>query len=198
MQRRFEFMGFRVIVDRNVYNPSSDSLLLADTILAQPKAGCVLELGCGCGLLSLVASRVADRVLAYDTSVYAFRNAAKNVRINRLDGKVYVFLGDGSDAPPVDMVVANPPYLPSGPLFRQDALSNSWNGGPDGLRVVLGMLQIAASKLGKGGVLLLVVSSLQRRRLLFGALRARGFEFSLVSHRSGFYERIEVYRCTKT
>lgn len=197
MQRHFEFMDFKIIVDDNVYNPSTDSFLLAEAILGQPSVGCAVELGCGCGFLSIVASRIARQVFSYDTSVYAYRNAIKNVRVNGLMDRVHVFLGDGSFAPEADLLFINPPYLPSGPLFRQDVLANSWNGGPDGLRVVLNMLEIARLKVRRGGTLLFVYSSLQDDELLFSSLRAKGFRCALLVGESDFYERIEVYRCIK-
>lgn len=197
MQRRFEFMGFKIVVDENVYNPSSDSFLLAEVILNHPKVGRALELGCGCGLLSLVASKVAEQVFSYDTSVYAYRNTVKNVRINGLEGRIRVFLGDGSNGPTADLVFTNPPYLPCGPLFRQDALSSSWNGGPDGLRVFLNMLGVAKLKVKRGGTLLFVRSTLQRSSVFFSALKAKGFRCVRLADRSDFYERIEVYKCIK-
>jgi len=190
-------MGFKFVVYSNVYNPSSDSFLLADAILEQPNFGRVLELGSGCGLLSIIASRVADRVFSYDTSVYAYRNTAKNVVINNLEERISVFLGDGSDGPVADLVIVNPPYLPCGPLFRQDVLSGSWNGGPDGLRVTLNMLEIASLKVRRGGLLLIVYSSLQNPKLFFGALKAKNFSFKLLKSQSDFYERIEVYECRR-
>lgn len=197
MQRRFEFMGFKIVVDDNVYNPSSDSFLLAEAILNHPKVGRALELGCGCGLLSLVASKVADQVFSYDTSVYAYRNAVKNVGANGLEGRIRVFLGDGVNGPRANLVFMNPPYLPCGPLFRQDALSASWNGGPDGLRMFLNMLETVRPKVERGGTLLLVRSTLQRPSVFFSALKAKGFRCALVVGRSDFYERIEVYKCIK-
>jgi len=197
LQRSFEFMGFKIIVDSNVYDPSTDTFLMADAILEHPRVGQAMELGTGCGILSLVASQVAENVFSYDTCLYSYRNAIKNVVINGLRDKVHVFLDDGSNSPMVDLVIVNPPYLPSGPLYKQDALSCAWNGGPDGLRIALNMLEIARRKVRRGGSVLIVRSSTQDSDLFFNALREKGFEWSLAKRQSDFYERLEVYRCNR-
>ncbi len=197
MPRRFEYLGFKVVVDRNVYDPSSDTFLLAEAILSQYEVDRVIDLGSGCGLLSLIATRIADEVYSYDTSVYSYRNTIKNVRINMLTDRVHVLLGDGLDAPMADLIIINPPYIPCGPLYKQDALSASWNGGPDGLRLTLNMIEIACRKIKKGGIILIVYSSLQNSSLFFRALEAKNLRCSLIGSKSGFYERIEVYKCIR-
>ncbi|MEM0121378.1 MAG: methyltransferase [Thermoprotei archaeon] len=196
MPRSFEYMGFKILVDRNVYDPSTDSFLMAEAILNHSNVSQAVELGAGCGLLSLIATRVADRVFSYDTCVYSYRNTLKNVVLNGLKDKIQVFLGDGRDAPTADLVIINPPYLPSDPLYKQDVLSCAWNGGPDGLRVILNMLEIARRIARSGGSVLIVRSSLQNS-LFFYALKNKGFKWSLVKSKLGFYERIEIYKCIK-
>jgi tRNA1(Val) A37 N6-methylase TrmN6 len=90
-----------------VYDPSEDSFMLADAALAEVKAGeKVLEIGTGSGVVSLFLKDHAD-VIATDISPLACENARRNgVEVVRAD-LYYGICG------PFDLVIFNPPYLPT-------------------------------------------------------------------------------------
>jgi release factor glutamine methyltransferase len=97
-----------------VFHPgffSSTSFLL-EFIAGQPlKNSSLLELGCGTGLISIVASKQGALVFACDLSKTAVENATKNFKDNHVN--VDLIHSDLFDAIPkkaFDWIVINPPY----------------------------------------------------------------------------------------
>lgn len=192
-----DFFGFKIIIDPLVYRPSEDTHLLIEQILAHDRVEFAAELGSGSGVVSLITSTIATMVLAYETSVYAYKNVLKNIRLNSLEKKIEVFLDEGLNGPQVDLVIINPPYLPQEPFFIQDSLSTAWNGGTDGLRVALRMIRIAAERMKESGSMLIVYSSLQKEARFIKALKRQGFEYSVIGSKKVFYEELKIYECHK-
>lgn len=57
----------------------------------------VLDMGCGTAVLSILATmRGARKITAIDIDPWSQRNATENIRINGLDNKIEVLLGDAS------------------------------------------------------------------------------------------------------
>ncbi len=119
-------------VDPRVYPIREDSLLLART--AGVHAGeRVLEVGCGSGLASLSAARAGGRVLATDVNPYALRTLQRAARQRGLSvalARADLFPGLRA----FDVVLFNPPYLPSLPKEEEGSRWDRWalDGGPDG------------------------------------------------------------------
>jgi SAM-dependent methyltransferase len=98
--------------DDFVLGVSRSSELLAHTMIPRP-AGRVLDLGTGCGVLALLASRLSERVHATDKNPRAVAFAELNARLN---GVANVTCATGSLFEPVaehrfDLIVSNPPYV---------------------------------------------------------------------------------------
>ena len=92
----------------------------------------VLDCGCGTGILAVAAGKLgAKSTYAVDIDHEAILATIKNIRINRLFGKIEVFLGDVTKRPlrhlaPFDVIIANIvadviiPLLPHvGPLLKK-------------------------------------------------------------------------------
>jgi tRNA1Val (adenine37-N6)-methyltransferase len=107
----------RVMQNRRGYRFSLDAVLLA--YQAKPRAQAkVLDLGTGCGIISLImASRRPDlKIYAVELQRELADLAATNVRQNRLQGRIDVLCTDMKlltqkmTAGPFDLIVSNPPY----------------------------------------------------------------------------------------
>lgn len=138
-----------------VYAPAEDTWLL----LAAAERECrdgekVLEIGCGSGLVSASLSRRAD-VIATDLNPHAVREArGRGVEVVRTD------LATGICGR-FDLVLFNPPYLPTAPDERLGGwLGHAIEGGPDGRAVISRFLSEAGRVIAPGGRALLLVSSL--------------------------------------
>lgn len=117
-----------------VYAPQHDTWLLTEALQREKLAGdtAVLDIGTGSGALALAAARHgAGRVTAVDVSARAVATAWVRARLEGL--RIQVMRGDLLS--PVadrrfDLIVANPPYIPSPEAPRGRAVA--WTAGIDG------------------------------------------------------------------
>jgi len=169
-----EFYGREFEVTPAVMVPRQESELVVEKCLEKLREGeCwAADIGTGSGAIavSLAAERPALRVIATDRSVKALRVAARNASRHRVKDRV--LLGAGDLAEPVvrmlpagrravDMVVSNPPYVPTAcierlqPEVRDFEPRSALDGGPDGLAVLRRLIPQAAPMLASGGWLVL-------------------------------------------
>ena len=128
-------------VDPRVYPIREDTRLLARTALVRSGER-VVEVGCGSGLSSLLAARAGGRALATDVNPYALRAVQASARDRDLPlalARADLLLGLRR----FDVVLFNPPYLPSLPAERSAPPWDRWalDGGPDGHAVTRRWLQ---------------------------------------------------------
>jgi release factor glutamine methyltransferase len=123
-ERRFVYNGITTYVFPGVFHPgffhSTKFILsyLADKDLAGKS---FLELGCGSGLVSIVAAKAGAAVTSSDLSLRALENTKHNANINNIFLKiVYSDLFDGIDKTPFDWIVINPPYYARNPESEPD------------------------------------------------------------------------------
>lgn len=199
---RKEFYGRSFLVDERVLVPRPDTELLVEAALAAgdalaaggaaagsgPRALRLHEacVGSGCVAVSLCLERPAWEVSASDISRDALDAAARNAAIlipeDRPGGPLRLLESDLlSGVPgPFDLIVANPPYVPS--LEADRLLSKGWgeprlalDGGEDGLDPYRRLAPEAAARLSPGGFLLLEAGEEQAEELR-SLLEAAGFE----------------------
>ncbi|MEU6370813.1 HemK2/MTQ2 family protein methyltransferase [Streptomyces sp. NPDC046931] len=150
-------------VPPGVYEPQQDTWLLARALRRERLApgADALDLGTGTGALALEAARLGARVTAVDISWRAVLAARVNALLSRQS--ISVRRGDLTSAVPgrsFDLVVSNPPYVPSPGLTAPRGAARAWDAGWDG-RVLLDRICDAATTLLRpGGVLLVVHSAL--------------------------------------
>jgi release factor glutamine methyltransferase len=156
--------------------PASERLVRAVVGLVGDRPARVADVGTGSGALAVaIASQApAARVWATDTSPAAVELACENVRRHRLLHRVVVLEGDLLEPVPgpVDLVVANLPYLP---VAERGAHPDVAYEPPaavfapdDGLEPYRRLLDAAEHRLAPGGAVVL-----QFRRKLLHAGRAR-------------------------
>jgi release factor glutamine methyltransferase len=178
-----------------------DSRLLAR--FARPRRGeIVLEVGCGRGTASLAAARHgARRVLATDLNPAALRALFRRARDEMLPVDV-VRTDLASGLRRFDLVLSNPPYLPTKSFERDpDAWVNlAVDGGPDGSRATARLLDTLPRHLAPGGRAYLLVSSLQspaRLRGIRSRWRRRGGEVRTVARERWGEETLSIWRLSR-
>lgn len=141
------FWKIMLNVNSSVLTPRPESEVIVDEALkAFPEhmAFNVLDLGVGSGaiLLSILAERPAAKGLGVDISEDALAVARENAANLDLDGRTALLRGDwaaGLGDAGFDLVVANPPYIPSAvietldPEVRDHDPRLALDGGEDGL-----------------------------------------------------------------
>lgn len=150
--------------------PETEQLidLALDALAEHDRDGCWADLGTGSGCLALALARAlpAWQGWAVDCSPEALRQAASNLQAHGLATKVQLVAGSWWEplAPywgRLDLVVANPPYIPSSvvegldPTVRCHEPRLALDGGADGLASIRPIAAHAGVALSPGGWLLL-------------------------------------------
>lgn len=166
-------------VTDGVYAPQEDSWLLSGVLEASGLAEGrrVLDICTGSGVLALEAARLGAReVLAFDLCPAAVECASGNAAASGLPVEVRLgTLQDAAQHGPFDLVVTNPPYVPSTLPPAGTGPDRAWDAGADG-RVVLDELCALAPRLiAPGGALLLVQSEFSAPRQTVQVLTDSGF-----------------------
>ena len=108
---RFGEMIFFVFDD--VYEPAEDTFLIAEHLKT---SGHVLEIGTGCGILSVLAALQAEHVVATDINPHAAICARLNAEINGVSEKIDILAGDLfsplRENSAFNTILFNAPYLP--------------------------------------------------------------------------------------
>jgi release factor glutamine methyltransferase len=180
----------RLVPIPGVFEPHSDSLLLASHLGREPRlpGASVLDLCTGSGLLAIEAARRgAKEVTAVDVSLRAVIAARMNARLNGV--RVRALRGDlfGPVAGrQFELIVSNPPYLPSERQQLPDrGAARAWEGGVDGRAFIDRICREARAHITPGGVLLLLQSSLAADTTTAGELVSQGFEVTTAARHRG-------------
>lgn len=168
-----------------VYRPQSDTFLLARELCCGGIQGSrVLDLCTGTGALAIIAAYAgAEAVTAVDVEGRAVLTAWMNARLRRVP--VRVLRGDLFE--PIadelfDVIVANPPYVPSADGPR-GVRGRAWDAGRQGRAVIDRICARAPGTLAVGGTLLMVQSVLCGVETTLNALRGAGLKASVVARR---------------
>ncbi len=176
-----------------VYEPAEDSFLLADSALAFVNKGMkILEIGTGTGFVSVViqANFEVD-LLATDINPHAVRCASDNgVSTIRAD-----MFSAFKPAQCFDMIIFNPPYLPTSQDDKVPGwLNYAFDGGADGTESLRRFLKSVGSHLCPTGLLLLLISSLTGIEQAKYWMEEAGLETEVVSKEKCFFEELVVLK----
>jgi release factor glutamine methyltransferase len=185
-----EFRGLKIEVTPDVLIPRPETEGLVERaleLLADRPGALVADIGTGSGAIAcaLAAARPDLEVLAVDQSLGALAVASDNVRTLGLATRVRLLAGDlfgplASLGGGLDMVVANPPYCPSGVIATLPVEVERFeprlalDGGPDGMRVLRRIIAEAPRFLRPGAWLLMEIGEEQAGPLA-SLMAAEGF-----------------------
>ncbi len=148
----------------------------------------VLDVFTGSGALAVAAAlKGAACVTAVDVSRRAVLNAWLNARLNgvrvrSLRGDLFTPVGSHR----YDLILANPPYLPSpDDQLPGRGAARAWDGGVDGRLLLDRLCEQATDHLTAGGSVLIVHSSLTGEQATVRKLRDSGLEVEVVARRRG-------------
>jgi len=140
---------------RQVYSPDADTFLLLDAARLEAKPfDRVLEVGTGSGIIAAELSAITG-VVATDINPHAvFCAHTKGVEVVQCD----LFCGIRNS---FDLILFNPPYLPTRPEERiDDWLEHALDGGETGRAVIERFSEQVGGVLAPEGRILLLISSL--------------------------------------
>jgi release factor glutamine methyltransferase len=175
-----------------VYQPEADTYLLLEAAQSGLRPGDrVLEAGTGSGYIAGNLTG-CDLVVATDINPHAIRAAKeRGVEVMRAD------LLDGTRGP-FDLVIFNPPYLPT----RDDEKIDDWfeyalDGGPDGRAVINRFANDVGRVLAPGGRVLLLISSLTGVEKVVEIFESLAYRVEILAKRRVYDEDIIVIKCSK-
>jgi release factor glutamine methyltransferase len=178
---RKEFWSLDLAVAPGVLVPRPETETLVEAALAlwrqrrfaEPGRPRIVELCCGSGAVAVALARElpAARLVATDISWRALRVARANAeahgvadRISWRRGDLWRAVGGEVPAGSADLVVANPPYIPTGDLAGlmpevQCEPRLALDGGPDGLALIRAIIATTPERLGPEGALALEIGA---------------------------------------
>lgn len=171
---RREFYGLSFSVDSSVLVPRPESELLVAEALQIARSRPVTrvaEIGTGCGAIAitLALSLPEARIYATDISAPALKVARLNCQNHGVADRICLLAGDMLDPlpGPVDLIVANLPYVPELEVSRLGLADFepllALDGGRDGLEKIGRLCRGVGDRLRPGGFLLLEVGQGQGR-----------------------------------
>lgn len=204
----WEFYGMPIKVNRHVLIPRVDTEVTADAAIREAlqldSGARALDLCCGSGCIGIaLASNVPElKVTMADISKEAIKVAKSNVSMNNLSGRVACVEADVLDVPrsflgSFELVVSNPPYIPSGDLEELDKSVIGYepitalDGGSDGMEFYRSIALMWKKVLKPGGCLVLECG-VRQSKLVEYLLRVNGFENIEIVADSGGIERVAM------
>ena len=194
---RAYFFNLEFEVNRDVLIPRPDTETLVENVLQfvrnQPgmEAPRVLDLctGSGCIAAAVAANIKSATVVATDVSEKAVGLARKNIerlglssRVTVEQGDLYAALNDLVDRRPFQMILANPPYVPTEQIPALDRNVKDYepvgalDGGADGLAFHRRILEGAEDRMVAGGRVYLEIQFDQGEAAKEVAAKHAGFE----------------------
>ncbi|MGH7323046.1 MAG: peptide chain release factor N(5)-glutamine methyltransferase [Candidatus Rokuibacteriota bacterium] len=186
-----EFHGLRLTLTADVMVPRPETEQLVEWALALlPRPGghapLAIDLGTGSGCIAcaLAAERPDLQVVAVDASPAAVSIAVRNVTALGLRSRITVAVSDLFSVLGrmwADLIVANPPYLPTMVLAGLTPEVTTWeprlalDGGADGLHLIRRIVAEAPAWLAPGGALVLETAGGGQVAAAVCLLRGAGF-----------------------
>jgi len=166
---RREFYGLDFEVNPAVLIPRPESELLVEKALSIAKnrpLSTLADIGTGSGAIAVSLAVNLPRTLIYatDISAAALETASANCRKHGVSGRVRLLEGNLLEPlpEPVDLIVANLPYVSQSELNPESEPPLALDGGADGTERIAQLCCQAGGKLRAGGCLLLEIGQGQR------------------------------------
>ncbi len=185
--KKMYYLGEQLDLLPNVYEPSEDTFLLVDAALDVVRpTDSVLEVGTGCGLIAKIVAPLAHSVIATDINPQAVANAILN-GVEAIQGDLFCHLNRR-----FDLILFNPPYLPTDTNVSCDWLTQAWDGGPAGREVITRFLTQVDRHLTDRGRVLMTISSLTGYREVTESMEAQFEIVRSLAERKVFFETLYV------
>ncbi|KAJ7010248.1 uncharacterized protein [Populus alba] len=194
-----------------VYEPCDDSFALVDALLADrtnildhcPRL--CLEVGCGSGYviasLALMLGQELPGVYYFATDInpHALRVTRETLDAHAVDAELMCMdIASGLEkrlAGMVDVMVVNPPYVPT-PDYEvgREGIASAWAGGENGRSVIDRILPVADRLLSDKGWLYMVTLTTNDPSQICLLMRKRGYASRIVVQRSTEEESLHIIK----
>lgn len=147
----------KIIEKEDVYSPDDDTYLLIDMLEIEEDQE-ILEMGVGTGIISLFCAAKGAKVTAVDIDKKAVELTKENSRINDIPLQDSIRSDLFSKVEGCwEMIIFNPPYLPSD---KDLGFDRKWDGGERGDETLLRFLNRAIDYIDLGGRIYFIFSDM--------------------------------------
>ncbi len=193
---RVQFRDHVLSIHPGVFIPRLETEYLVELIQKelQRAPGTILEIGTGCGALSVALALIYpdSRIVATDISRVAIENARQNIKNFRLASRIHIVQCDIYDGitGSFDLIVSNPPYVPRARLkILPNSVKNfepitALDGGEEGVDLVQKLIEGCGSRLSNGGLMAIEIDE-EAVKIIELMLRKQGF-YSFRFHKDLF------------
>lgn len=197
-----KFKEYSLEIPKEVYLPSDDTDLMINTLekeIISKKLffNTALELGSGNGYLSLSVYNNVNEIISVDLNPIVVDYLKKVKEKYQLD-KQKIFSSDLFSSldknKKYDLIIFNPPYVPSEPLKLEKGIDLAVNGGKDGLEVISRFLKEFDLFLLKTGVCYLLVSSLNKINKIKKKISEKKMSCEIIASKKLFFEELFVLK----
>lgn len=206
----------------SVYYPSDDTYLILDFLKNNinddffdgkniKNVKKILDLGTGTGIIAIFLQMIKKKHLKFKPEIYAsdilkesIEYAKLNEKSNNEKSEIKFIESDLFNNFPnslknsFDVVIFNPPYLPSSNLFSRvdskEKVDYSWNGGKGGLETIVKFLDQVNSFLNLDFYVYFISSSRTDLKELNEQILIKGFKHSIMEKKHMFFEDILLNR----
>jgi len=200
------FKEYSLDIPSRVYIPSEDTDLLLNVleeeIIKRNKTfKKAIEIGTGNAFLSLEIYDNVNQLYSTDINpivIDYLLNVKDKYNLEKMK-VVYSNLFDSiDDNEKFDLIVFNPPYVPTEDLEKEDDSINGYdlavNGGKDGREIIDSFLEKLPNHLEKEGVCYLLVSSLNNPVEIIENLKLKKLNVEIIGSQKLFFEELFVLR----
>jgi release factor glutamine methyltransferase len=172
-----------------LYLPSDDSIFLSN-IVNHYHGQLALEIGTGSGIILNELSKNFRIVIGTDIDFDSLKRSQSVLKNNRL---ICCDAASAIHDIKFDLIVTNPPYLPSNP----NHVDKTVDGGPTGVEVSIHILTSVLDKLSENGKILIVVSNLSEKKKLENFITENNLVIKQIANKDLFYESLDIIEIGK-
>jgi release factor glutamine methyltransferase len=167
------FMSLNFHVDRSVLIPRPETEKLVEVAIDSIKSliphtpSLIADIGTGCGSIAISLAKYLPniKVIGIDSSPNSIKIAQRNAEYHKVDDRCQFITGNIFEPlkEKVDLVVSNPPYIPSSEIDNLQTDVKDWeprqalDGGEDGLDYIRKLIESAPNHLTTKGLLLIEI-----------------------------------------
>ncbi|MBA0600096.1 hypothetical protein Gorai_006294 [Gossypium raimondii] len=197
-----------------VYEPCDDSFALVDALLSdrnnllELKPMLCMEVGCGSGyvitslMLMLGEEANGAQFIATDINHHAIRVTQETMESHGVYAElINTDIASGLEnrlAGSVDLLVVNPPYVPTPEdEVGREGIASAWAGGENGRSVIDKILPVAEKLLSKRGWLYMVTLTANNPSQICRQMMKKGYASKIVVQRSTVEESLHIIKFWK-
>lgn len=193
------FDDFDLVVFDDVYEPDDDSFLIAKHVNPFPKSN-ILDMGCGSGIISIVAASKEANVLSADINESALKNLELNATRLGLNSRIKTVKSDLFEnvKGTFDYIYFNPPYVPADENDEQlrknePKLSKAWDGGKEGRETIKRFIDNVGKHMDKKTKVFMIASSKNDFEWFRTYLEFKGFSWEIIDEKALFFEVLSLF-----